>query len=39
VLFPTDTKADKMPECSAEQKGADLVVKVGELEHVFKGGK
>jgi hypothetical protein len=36
VLYPTDTKTEKMPECSVEQKGDDWVVKVGELEYTFR---
>ena len=35
VLVPTDTKTDTMPDCSVMGKGADLVVKVGELSHTF----
>ena len=36
VLYPTDTKTEKMPECSVEKKGEELAVKVGELSYVFK---
>lgn len=39
VLYAADTKTDKMPEPSVEKKGGDLVVKVGELEHIFKPAK
>ncbi|HOX07384.1 MAG TPA: hypothetical protein PK280_13360 [Planctomycetota bacterium] len=39
VLFPTDTKTEKMPECSVEAKGAEFVVKVGEAEYTFKPAK
>jgi hypothetical protein len=39
VLFPTDAAVAKMPPCSVEQKGGDLVVKVGELSHTFSTGK
>ena len=39
VLFPTDTKTEKMPDCSVEPKGADLVVKVADLEYTFKPAK
>ncbi|MDD4891603.1 MAG: heparinase II/III family protein [Phycisphaerae bacterium] len=35
VLFPTDTGTAAMPACSVEKKGADLVVKVGELTYTF----
>ena len=36
VLFPTDTGTAAMPACAVQQKGEDFVVKVGELEYVFK---
>lgn len=39
VLFAADTKTAKMPACSVEKKGADLVVKVGALSYTFKPGK
>jgi len=36
VLFPTDTTTERMPACSVERRGADLVVTVGTLTHTFK---
>ncbi len=39
VLFPTDTKTEKMPECSVDAKGGELVVKVGEAGYTFKAAK
>jgi len=39
VLFPTEATVAKMPACSVERKGADLVVKVGALSYTFKPGK
>jgi hypothetical protein len=39
VLFPTETTTDKMPTCSVEPKGADLVVKVADSEYTFKPAK
>ena len=36
VLYPTDTKIDKMPECSVERKESSLTVKVGTLAYTFK---
>jgi hypothetical protein len=39
VLFPTEAATAKMPDCSVERKGADLVVKVDSLEHTFANGK
>ncbi|MDD4890756.1 MAG: heparinase II/III family protein [Phycisphaerae bacterium] len=39
VLYPTDTKTEKMPACSAQQAGGDIAVKVGELSYTFSGKK
>ena len=37
VLYPTEAGAGKMPDASVERTAAGLTVKVGRLEHVFKG--
>ncbi len=36
VLYPTEATTAKMPACSVEQQGANLLVKVGELSYTFK---
>jgi len=37
VLYPTEADVAAMPECSAERTAAGLAVKVGRLQHIFKG--
>jgi hypothetical protein len=39
VLFPTETTTAEMPECGVAEKGAELVVKVGELSYTFRAGE
>jgi hypothetical protein len=39
VLYAADAGAAKMPESSVEQKGADVVVKVGDLSYTFRARK